>query len=160
MSTDPINGLLWSFGGLILGFLIGYVTRGITSRRGGPGTTRRTIKPWAAAFDKIGRPLLGVALLALVALTFLQQTDSSRRLAELGQCEAAANRQFQTALAQRAQANHDSNAAQRTFLAVEFDPASTTADKAAAGQAYLAALAKLDDAQQANPLQVRDCGGG
>lgn len=149
------SGALWSFGGLVLGFVTGYVVRGAVVRRATPGPVRRRDgRP--GRFDRFGRPVLGLLLLVLVGYTVFQQAQSSRQLQDLAACEAAANRAFQQGLAQRATASKDLNDAQRQFLTT-LGNSPARQQQADAFQAYLAALDHLDSAQQANPLIVRDC---
>jgi hypothetical protein len=167
VTAYTISTILWTFGGIIVGFVIGFVVRGIVVRRAPaalvtedgaeaplppPSSPAPRATPARLARMDVLRAVLGVALLVLVGYTVWQQTSEAT-------CQHAANQTFQAALALRAEAARQSNDAQRTFLTSLARPDATPADKAAAMARYLDALNAQDAAQAANPLVVRDCGG-
>jgi hypothetical protein len=147
-----VSTILWTFGGICIGFILGFIVRGVVVRRApaaviAEDAPRRRRSP-GVHWD-ILRPLVGLLILGLIGYTVWAQTSQAT-------CQKAANRQFQSALSQRAAAAKESNDAQRQFLTSLARPGATPGDKAAAMQTYLDALNAQDQAQAANPLVVND----
>lgn len=152
--TDYISSAsLWSLAGLVVGFVIGFITRGVLMRHDPTEPPPRPRKARRFDLSDTARIVVGFMLLGLVGyFVYAQQTETA--------CQRDANRAFDAAFAERGQASHESTVAQRVFLRVELDPAATPAARAQAGSDYLAALDRLDAAQTAHPLNVPICGGG
>lgn len=104
------------------------------------------------------RALTGLLVVMLVGWAVLSTYRAAADLAELAACEQTRNTRFAAALEQRAEATTAGNAAQREFLAALADPDITPGARAAAFEAYLAALDRIDAARAAAPLVVEGCG--
>jgi hypothetical protein len=161
MSAYTQAALEWSATGVVIGFVAGFLVRGVALKRDphadGPPPTRAT--RFRRGLNASAGTILGLLLLALGVYTGWQGYSSSRDLRNLAACEAQASKQFEAALTQRSEASRALNDAQRTFLRSLSSTPPNSPERPDAMRTYLAALDTLDAAQQANPLVVRDCGG-
>lgn len=143
-ALDILTDLGWSVVGLVVGYLLGLLSRVAVTD---VVLTRRRR-------DLVVR-LAGLVLFITVIVAGTQVYAEQRQLATQAACQARFNEEFREAVVARLRATEDERAAQRQLLLEAIGPGSS--DEAM--RQYLHTLAELEQARRDNPLPRRpDCG--
>lgn len=147
MTFKIIEGLLWSLGGLVVGYaLCWYVTE--SSMRSGKELSMESLRMRRM---EVFRAILGVVILVMVLI-------SSIRYYQVTSCQTEYNVAVANALRERSTAQGETSDAQIALLTVQ----NPNRDPVIAKQAidrYIASLLELERVRKANPLpEPPDCG--